>query len=243
MHLTTNPYALILATSGVATIIMSLIIFSRLKSAERSFALVIGLAGWWAISYSAELWSNNLTTMLFWLKLEYIGIAFLSPALAFFIKVFTSNQKFYLKPPHSLIAIIPIITVYLVSTNDVHHLYYKSISIEQKGAFPTLKIQPYTWYYIFTTYFYAILAWTIFSLIKAFQREDQMYKKQKNIILYAVLIPWIVNILYKLGLGPDENPRHREHRRPVHHGPQRAQSRQGIPTSRRRIFPPPDQQQ
>ncbi|MGI8635578.1 MAG: hypothetical protein ACR2KZ_09270 [Segetibacter sp.] len=56
MHLTTNPYALILAASGLATIIMSLFIFSRLKSAERSFALVIALAGWWAVSYSGELW-------------------------------------------------------------------------------------------------------------------------------------------------------------------------------------------
>ena len=205
MHLTTNPYALILATSGIATILMSLIIFSRLKSAERSFALVIGLAGWWALTYSGELWSTSLASMLFWLKLEYVGIAFLSPALAFFIKVFTSQQRFYLKPHHLLIIVIPIITVYLVSTNDVHHLYYKSLSIQKFGALTTLKIVPYKWYYIFTTYFYSILAWTIFSLITAFKRGDQMYKKQKNIILYAVLIPWVFNIFYKIGFSPDEN--------------------------------------
>lgn len=205
MHLTTNPYALILAASGLATIIMSLFIFSRLKSAERSFALVIALAGWWAVSYSGELWSTGLLSMLFWLKLEYIGITLLGPALLLFIRVFTSKQKILFKAYHTCILIIPIFTVILVCTNDSHHFYYESLSVDDRGHFPLLIIKPALWYYVFTIYFYVTIVWSIYSLITAFKRVDQIYKKQKNIILYAVIIPWIFNILYKFGIRPNQN--------------------------------------
>jgi signal transduction histidine kinase len=184
---------------------MAFVISSRLKSAEKSFALVIGLAGWWTVTYGFELWSTSLSSMLFWLKLEYIGIAFLPPALIFFIKVFTSKQKFSGKFYHALIFVIPIITICFVGMDDVRHLYYKSLSLDQRGVFPTLKIEPSFWYYIFTIYFYAAIVWCIYSLITAFKRVEQLYRKQKNIILYALIVPWIFNILYRIGIGPDEN--------------------------------------
>lgn len=205
MNLTTNPYAFILSVSGLGTIIMSLIIANRLKSVERSFALVIGLAGWWAVTYSLELWSTDLQTMLFWLKLEYLAIAFLPPAIIFFIKVFTSKQQFYFKPHYAVVFIIPIITVYLVGSNDPQHIYYKSLSVDHRGTFPTLRIEPAYWYYIFIVHFYATLSWSIFSLLTAFKRVDQIYRKQKNVILYAIIIPWIFNMLYRIHIEPDEN--------------------------------------
>jgi len=205
MHFVLNPYALILSASGLATIIMSIIIYRRLKSAERSFALVIGLAGWWAAAYGGELLSTTLPSMLFWLKLEYLGITLLGPALLLFIRVFISKQKLVLRPYQAFILIIPVITIFLIYTNDTHHFYYKSIRVNNNRAFPLLTIEPAFWYYVFTIYFYATMVWSIYSLITAFKRVDEIYVKQKNIILYALIIPWIFNILYKLGIGPSQN--------------------------------------
>jgi signal transduction histidine kinase len=205
MHLSVNPFALILLVSGLATIIMTLIIFKRLKQSERSFALVLGLAGWWALTYGGELSSTTFSTMFFWLKLEYIAICFLPPALLFFIHVFISSQKLVIKPLHALILVIPILTISLVWTNDVNHFYYKSITIDRQTAFPLLKIEPSFWYYIFTAYWYVTILWAVYSLLTAFKKADKIYKKQKNIILYALIVPWVCNMLYKLGINPHQN--------------------------------------
>lgn len=205
MHVILNSYALILSVSGLATIIMSFIIYRRLKPAERSFALVIGLAGWWAVTYGAELFSTTLSTMLFWLKLEYLGIALMPPALLLFIRVFISKDKWFLRSSHAIFLIIPILTIAFVYTNDMHHYYYKSLVIDNQGHLPLLRITPSFWYYIFTIYFYASILWSIYSLITAFTRVDPLYKKQKNIILYALIVPWIFNIFYMVGIRPHQN--------------------------------------
>ncbi|GEO09680.1 sensor histidine kinase [Segetibacter aerophilus] len=205
MHLSLNPYALILSVSGLATIILSIIIYTRLKSAERSFAFVIGLAGWWALTYAGELFSSNLSTIKFWLQLEYVGITLLPLALLLFIHVFIFKQKLVIRPFHAWIALIPVSTLVLVFTNDYHHYYYKSLSVNSSGAFPLLTIEPSFWYYVFTAYFYAALAWSIYSLATAFKTADRIYVKQKRIIFYALVIPWIFNILYKLGVRAEQN--------------------------------------
>jgi hypothetical protein len=136
MHLSLNPYALILSVSGLATIILSIVIYNRLKSAERSFAFVIGLAGWWAMTYAGELFSSNLAAVKFWLKLEYLGITMLPLALLLFIHVFIFKQKLVLRLFHAWIALVPVSTLLLVFTNDYHHYYYKSLTIDTIGAFP-----------------------------------------------------------------------------------------------------------
>jgi len=142
---------------------------------------------------------------LFWLKLEYIGICFLPPALLIFIRVFVSSRKLSLKPFDALIFAIPIITIFLVWTNNSHHFYYKSIGIDRQGSFPVLQVDPSFWYYIFTAYWYFIVVWCIYSLLTAFKRVEKIYQKQKKVILYALIVPWIGNILYKFGISPNEN--------------------------------------
>ena len=205
MHLSLNPYALILSVSGLATIIMSIIIFNRLKSAERSFAFLIGLAGWWALTYAGELFCTTLEAMIFWLKLEYIGITMLPVALLLFIHVFIFKHKLVIKPFHAWIVLIPTITLIAVFTNDTHHYYYHSLVVDSRGTFPLLSIRPAFWYYVFTVYFYSALAWSIYALITAFKSADSIYIKQKKVILYALIIPWIFNIFYKFGISSDQN--------------------------------------
>jgi signal transduction histidine kinase len=205
MHLSLNPYALILSVSGLATIILSIVIYNRLKSAERSFAFVIGLAGWWAMTYAGELFSSNLAAVKFWLKLEYLGITMLPLALLLFIHVFIFKQKLVLRLFHAWIALVPVSTLLLVFTNDYHHYYYKSLTIDTIGAFPLLTIEPSFWYYIFMGYFYAALGWSVYSLATAFKTADRIYVKQKRIIFYALVIPWIVNIFYRLGVRAEQN--------------------------------------
>ena len=103
MNLLVNPFALILLVSGLATIFTALVIYKRIRKSELSFALLLGLSGWWALTYSIELFSTSYSSMLFWLKLEYIGICLLPPTLFIFIRAFISSQRPIIKPFYALL--------------------------------------------------------------------------------------------------------------------------------------------
>lgn len=92
MNVSVNLYAIILLLSGLTTMSVSLLIYRRLKHSERSFSVVLGLAGWWAIGSAGEHSSITLASKLFWLQFEYVAICFLPVALLVFTRVFISNQ-------------------------------------------------------------------------------------------------------------------------------------------------------
>ena len=86
--------------------------------------------------YAFELMSTTLNKMIFFIKLEYFGLAFI-PSFWFLLA-----YKFYFKKSYSMrlyliILFIPFITLILVSTNEFHHLFYDEISINKYKNFVT----------------------------------------------------------------------------------------------------------
>ncbi|UKJ09374.1 histidine kinase N-terminal 7TM domain-containing protein [Solitalea lacus] len=205
MGLEFNVYSVVLLTAGLFTLFISCLIFKKLDGTRRWFSLLTFLISLWAITYGFELSCLTLADMLFWINLEYIGIAFLPTAWISFIIHFTGKEKWLSWQALFLIFIIPVITVGMVWTNTEHHLHYTTVSIDKEHAFPLLNIKPGIWYRVFTVYFYFLLAWGGYLLIRTFKQADQIYKKQNRSILLGAFIPWIVNFLYHLGLRPQEH--------------------------------------
>jgi PAS domain S-box-containing protein len=163
--------------------------------------MVFGI-GIWSLSYGFELSSTTLEQMLFWINIEYLGIA-LMPAFWFlFILKFTGRDKWLNTRNFIWIISIPLTTLLMVWTNNFHHLHYKSVSIDNSGSFPLLSIETGPWYLIHTLYFYILLAWGVVMLINKFRKSDPVFKRQNLIILLAAFIPWLANIAYLFGFRP-----------------------------------------
>ncbi|MND37870.1 Adaptive-response sensory-kinase SasA [compost metagenome] len=203
MELQFNSYSVVLISSGLATFFISYLIFKRLGGTVRWFSLLMFFIGLWAVTYGMELSCQTLPDMLFWINLEYIGIALLPASWIIFIINFIGKEQWLKWHTSLLIFLIPLITISLVWTNSLHHLHYASVSIDKNHSFPLLNIKPGIWYKCFTVYFYFLLAWGCFLLINRFKRADSIYKKQNSSILLGAFIPWIVNLLYLLGIRPN----------------------------------------
>lgn len=197
-----NVYSISLLICGIASVIMSIIILRRSGEAVRQFSFITFGISIWCIAYALELSSRDYFSMIFWLRLEYIGVAFL-PAmwLQFIIKFIGKNHWLSIKR-EVLIYTIPTITFIAVWTNDYHHLYYKSISIDNTGPFPLLSLDIGPWYIVHTIFFYTLLLSGLYLLINKFIKADKVYRKQNYVIVFAALIPWIVNISYLFDYRP-----------------------------------------
>jgi signal transduction histidine kinase/DNA-binding response OmpR family regulator len=165
---------------------MSLISLQRREAVIRRFGWTMLAISIWAFFYGAELASTSLEQMLWCIKAEYVGIAFLPAAWIVFVLHFTGKHS-WLKPAVlRLIFAFPMATLLLVWTNAWHTLHYTQATMDTSGPFPLLDIQPGPWYLI----------------ASAFHNSETVYRRQHLIILIGALVPWMANLIYMLGYRP-----------------------------------------
>jgi signal transduction histidine kinase len=173
-----------------------------LGDSVRWFAFTMLFVSIWALAYGFELSSKNLETMLFWIKIEYIGIALAPGAWLWFCLKYTGLERYTHTKFALLVFGIPVITYFMVFTNSFHHLHYRNVMVDNSGPFPLLAIQPGPWYFIHLSFFYISLFFGIIILLYKFKNADPVFKKQNNLLLLAGLFPWAFNIFYLLGFRP-----------------------------------------
>lgn len=197
-----NSYSIILIICGLFALYMCVRIFRRYEIVVRWFGFMMLAQAIWALSYGLELSSTSLEQMLFWIDVEYLGIAFLPVCWLLFLLKFTGKDKWMNSTYFYLVFVLPVITLLMVWTNKYHHLHYINVSVDHSGSFPLLSLETGPWYIVHTVYFYILLIWGVILLVDKYRKSDQVFKKQNLIILIAVFIPWVANILYLFGYRP-----------------------------------------
>lgn len=197
-----NVYSITLLLFGIAAVVMAIIIFRRSGEAVRQFAYITFGISIWSIAYAFELSSKDYFSMIFWLRLEYIGVAFLPAMWLQFILKFIGKRHWLTIPREILLYIIPTITFIAVWTNDYHHLHYTNVEISTSGPFPLLALSIGPWYIVHTIFFYTLLILGLVLLLNKFIRADKVYRQQNYVLILAALIPWIVNISYLFNIRP-----------------------------------------
>ena len=140
--------------------------------------------------------------MLFWIKIEYIGIAMAPGTWLWFCLKYTGLEKYSNPKIGLMIFTIPVVTFLMVLTNDYHHMHYQEVMVDNSGPFPLLAIKIGPWYYIHLSFFYISLFLGIIILLYKFKNADPIYKKQNNLLIIAGFFPWAFNIAYLFGFRP-----------------------------------------
>ncbi|MFC0657161.1 sensor histidine kinase [Mongoliitalea lutea] len=200
-----NVFSITLLISGLTVAIISLVLVKRLDKNIRWFSMTMLLVSFWSIAYGFELASNSLTYILFWIKLEYIGIAFAPATWLWFCIVYTNRERLQKKRFLYLIFFIPLLTFLMVITNDYHYFHYREIELDKSGPFPLLAITPGPWYFVHTLFFYFSLFTGNYLLFLSFKNAEKIYRKQISFLIAAGILPWFINFLYLLGIRPFEH--------------------------------------
>jgi diguanylate cyclase (GGDEF)-like protein/PAS domain S-box-containing protein len=192
-----NPVSLIFLIPGLITAALALYTFSiRNAAGSRVFSLVMLGVSFWSLSYAAELAARDLTSILFVAKIEYFGIATVPVLWLVLSLVYTGHDK-WLRPRYLIyLFAVPAVTIIMVATNQAHHLYYSSVSLNLDGPFPQLSFSRGIWYWVNSGYSYLAILGSCGLLLEKLRHPNPAYRPQIIAMLIGVSIPWLANILY-----------------------------------------------
>ena len=121
-------------------------------------------------------------------KFIYIGTCFL-PIGIYFTGLIFSKTKIKFKPRYLLLCIIPIITLFVLWTDDYHHLFFKHYSTNMSeiitGPMHTIN----------AIYSYLLLLLGVFYLLRYSIKNQGLFSKQSILILFGISIPVVLNFL------------------------------------------------
>ena len=203
-HLTPYSYLLLV----VAAVSAALLFYSwrrRGTTGAETLALLMAGVCIWAAGYALELSAADLSTKIFWAKVEYIGIASVPVAWLAFALQYTGREGRLTGRNLALLSALPLVTLLLAWTNEAHELVWSSTRLSQDGPFPALEVDHGAWFWIHFSYSYLLLLIGTILLIAMLTRSPSLYRKQNLALLVAVSVPWVGNGVYVLGLSPVPN--------------------------------------
>jgi len=191
----------------IAIVIVALYLASSLwgrrdASGARYLLILILAAAVWSTAYAAELVADDLETKLLWAKVEYIGIVVIAPAWFLFAVLYTARSTWFIGSSRkiALLAIIPIITLALVWTNESHGLIWSQTALDTSAPLSTLELAYGTWFWIHTSYSYLLLLIGSIWFVVLIQQATHFFRWQVGAILFGISVPWIANLLSITGL-------------------------------------------
>ena len=136
-----------------------------------------------------------------WLHIEptffdsftYIGTSFIPVSLLLTSLIF-SYKKLNLTHDYMYLLIIPLVSLLLLWTNDIHHLFFEVHSINYN------EIKLGVFGYINSIYSYTLFTLSVFLFIRAAIKNAGLFSTQFLLILIGTLMPVITNILGALNI-------------------------------------------
>ena len=202
-----TPYILPLIVSSIIAGFVAIYVWQRRATANVAVPLVLlALAcGVWSLGYALEIAGADLTTKIFWGKSQYIGIVTVPLSWVIFAYIHSTPNAWVTRRNVTLLSIVPCITLILAFTTEYHGLIWKDIRVHTVGTFSALDVTHGFWFWIYWIYSnILLLAGTIF-ILRSFNRTKGLFRRQKILLLIAVLTPWFGNVIYVSGLSPIPN--------------------------------------
>lgn len=149
-----------LIISAVLGIFLSFFISrNRLTPSARALFVLILAASLWSAGYALEFLSPALATKLLWAKFQYFGITTIP--LAWFVFAFQ-----YREPPGwsarplkylALLGFIPLLTLCLVWTNELHGLIWRNVKLQAFGPVQILEFDHGPAFWVYWAFSYGLL--------------------------------------------------------------------------------------
>ena len=182
--------ALIIATIVNILLILYLTKAKRKNQLSKAFICALILLVLWLIGLIMQITLSKPLNIepIYFDYFVYVG-ACLVPIAVFFIGLIFANTKIVFKKKYLLLFIVPILSLIVLWTNDYHHLFYESYSVDfQKNVYG-----PYAT--IHNIYSYILLFIGIIYLLKFSIKNSGFFSKQSILIVLGISVPVIINIL------------------------------------------------
>lgn len=198
-----NIYALPVAVAALITMALITALWKYRSTSGVGDLIISLLAGVvYSLFYALEISTNQIELVSLFYKFEYIGIPFI-PAFYLFFAIQYSGERHHLSLAFRLtILIIPIITLFMVFTNHIHHFFHSDESIGFNGYFEAYLFVKGSWYWVHQVFAIIAFLLSFLFLLRMWLNSAPIFKKHVRMILIGSLFPFLVYISYLLKVFP-----------------------------------------
>lgn len=198
-----TPYVVPLLIS--ASIAIGLTIYAwRQRTSIRSvifMAMMLSVIEW-TIGYIFELISVLPQDKIFWAKVEYLGIVTGPVTTLLLALVYTGHEQWLQVRRVLLLSVVPLITLTLMWTNELHGLIWRTIVPRSDGQLSWLEINYGAGFILHAGYSYLLLLISLVLIIQAFIRATRPFRGQIAMLMLSWALPMLGSVIYVTGLSP-----------------------------------------
>ena len=166
---------------------------SQVRSA---FLILLGMMALWNLGTCLEIdfrLATGVTRMPF-INMCYISICLIPVAVLYLGKVIL-QPDWQPRPGHAVFLVIPVMSIAMVFTDPLHHLFFVRFSLYSSEAV-------YGGYYYFHSFYsYGYIAMGLVFMLIASIRNAGLFSQQSLLVMAGVLITVVPNMLFSFGVG------------------------------------------
>ena len=165
------------------------------KQLEKIFIIIFDLVIFWLLSEMLQMIFVNLYNVeaIYFDYFSYISVCIL-PVIFFFMTLIFEKTYIKFKKKYLLLFVIPILSLIILWTNNLHHLFYEVYS-----KTPTEAVFG-KYFNIHLYYTYIIFGISLFKLMRYSIKNAGFFSKQAILILIGSLVPLVVDVLMIVGV-------------------------------------------
>lgn len=166
----------------------------------RILMLLMAAIALWSITYGMEVISPTLEMKIWWMKTEYFGVTWICMLLFCFICAMLDDKPKIAPMGYLLLSLCPLAVIFLVLTNDGHHLMWQSVWLNKDSIMPALFYSRAAGFWVYTGFSYLMILLSTVILIRALILSKGILRRQMSMLLLGIMCPWLSNIIYLFGI-------------------------------------------
>jgi diguanylate cyclase (GGDEF)-like protein len=167
----------------------------------RPFCFLAFACALYAAGSALELSGGTLQRIVFWVKVEYIGILLMEPLWVLYALDFAQVSV----PRRGLLALLfvdPLVSLALLWTTELHGLFYSRYWLRAGAPFPLVEIAHGPMYWVHTAAMWIMYSIGVLVLVRYAARSSASVRRSALIALGGMLVPLATNLLMITGATP-----------------------------------------
>lgn len=197
-----TPYLIPLLAAAVVSLGLIYPVWQRRRTnSALPLAAFAMLAALWCLGYALEIGWQTIEGKLFWVKIQYIAIVYVSPTFLLFCLRYTSLWRW---PQRWQLAFFVLPSLILVSVWLEPGLgwFYRQVGLDSSGSFLSLALEYGPLFWLHTVYSYLLLLAGALLLLQMGWRLARPYRRQTYALVAATMLPWVGNAVYLSNINP-----------------------------------------
>ena len=164
-----------------------------------SYGIGVLAAFFYTFGYAFQLLSITVDQMMFWIHVQYIGIPVAPFIWVIMTLQFTGKQRFITKKTIALLSIGPIYTLIAHFTNNWHHLFYRSATLDFSQGFPLINLDRGPLFYLHIGGVYTYHLFGVALLLHMYFKVNKEKRRQVALMIIGSLFVFGFPFIHSIG--------------------------------------------